>query len=116
MMTGIVIIAAIWAGSLLPPEHLPRIGGGDKLHHFAAYAACSFCWCAMVASMRSKLAWILGFATMGVAIECLQGASGIRHFELADMIANALGALVGGSLTLLVPRTWLATSPAVSTP
>lgn len=116
MLAGIAIIAVIWVGSLMPVERLPRVGGGDKLHHFAAYAACSFCWCALTSGLRGKLAWIIVFAIMGVAIEFLQGASGFRHFERADMVANALGAFTGGILTLLLPRNWLIPSPVPPIP
>lgn len=103
IVAGVLVVALIWVGSLMPVDRLPRIGGGDKLHHFAAYAACCFCWCALSTSLRDKLAWIISFAAMGVVIEFLQGASGFRHFERADMIANALGAITGGMLTLMVP-------------
>lgn len=92
----------------MPVERLPRFGGGDKFHHFAAYAVCSFCWCALATRMRGKLALISGIAAMGVVIEFLQGASGFRHFEYADMIANTLGAVTGGLFTLLLPRTLFA--------
>lgn len=114
IVIGLAILGIIWVGSLMPVERLPRVGGGDKLHHFAAYAVCSFCWCALAASLRGKLAWICGIAAMGVVIEFLQGASGFRHFERADMIANALGALTGGVFTLLIPRT-LYSPTAIST-
>jgi len=110
VIAGVVIVAAIWIGSLMPSP--PRVPGGDKLHHFAAYAICSFCWCALATGFRNKLLCIIGFATMGIVIEFLQGASGLRHFERADMIANALGALTGGALTLLLPRPVLAAPSA----
>lgn len=112
---GVIVVAIIWVASLLPVERLPRVGGGDKLHHFAAYAVCSFCWCALSMSLRGKLAWISGIAAMGVVIEFLQDASGFRHFEYADMIANTLGALTGGLFTLLLPRNRFAASAISST-
>lgn len=111
MVAGISVVILIWLGSLLPVDRLPRVGGGDKLHHFAAYAACSFCWCALAASSRGKLAWIIGLTTMGVVIEFLQGASGLRHFERTDMLANALGTIAGGTLTLLLPVARPAAAP-----
>lgn len=102
MAAGILIVVAIWVGSLMPAP--PRVPGGDKLHHFAAYALCGFFWCALAIRLRDKAICVVGVALMGVLIEFLQGASGLRHFERADMIANALGALAGGVLTLLIPR------------
>jgi VanZ family protein len=100
---GIAILAGIWIGSLMPIERLPRVGGGDKLHHFVAYAACGFWWCMLAATWRARIGWIVGLALMGVVIELLQGASGFRHFELADMVANATGAVIGGVLASLIP-------------
>lgn len=100
---GVAILAGIWVGSLMPIERLPRVGGGDKLHHFAAYAACGFWWCLFATTWRARIGWTIGLALMGGVIEVLQGASGYRHFEVADMIANAMGAVTGGTLATLMP-------------
>jgi VanZ family protein len=98
IIIGVAILAGIWIGSLMPIERLPRVGGGDKLHHFAAYAGCSLWWCLLASNWRTRTAWIAGLALMGIVIELLQGASGFRHFETADMLANAAGAVTGGVL------------------
>ncbi|MDX2220105.1 MAG: VanZ family protein [Burkholderiales bacterium] len=110
---GVLIVAAIWIGSLMPAP--PRMPGGDKIHHFAAYALCSFFWCALATRLRDKVMCVIGVALMGVLIEFLQGVSGLRHFESADMIANALGALTGGVFTLLIPRTLYSPTAVSST-
>jgi glycopeptide antibiotics resistance protein len=39
---------------------------------------------------------------MGVSLEFLQGMGGHRHFEYADMIANAVGVFLGLLLTTTV--------------
>ncbi len=98
---GLVIMATIWIVSLIPAP--PRVPGGDKLHHFAAYALVAFWWCALTGTIRAKLSWMLGLAAMGVLIEMLQGASGYRKFELADIVANSLGVICGGVLATVIP-------------
>lgn len=100
---GIAILAGIWIGSLMPIERLPRVGGGDKLHHFAAYAACGFWWCLLAGTWRTRAGWIVALAVMGSVIEVLQGMSGFRHFEVADMIANTTGTVSGGVFASLIP-------------
>ncbi|HVQ62451.1 MAG TPA: VanZ family protein, partial [Burkholderiales bacterium] len=45
-----------------------------------------------------QLGIALAFAAMGVGIEFLQGLTDYRTFDVADMIANALGAGLGWSL------------------
>jgi hypothetical protein len=41
---------------------------------------------------------------MGVALDVLQGQTGYRSFELADMAANALGVAAGAAAALILPR------------
>ena len=98
---GLVLVTTIWIVSLIPAP--PKVPGGDKFHHFAAYALVSFWWCTLASSIRSKLGWMLGLAVMGGLIEILQGQSGYRRFEIDDIIANSLGVICGGILTTLNP-------------
>lgn len=53
---------------------------------------------------RQQFVWALGFGVMGVVLEFLQGWSGYRTFDVVDMLADALGVLLGWWLT----RGWLA--------
>ena len=56
-------------------------------------------WFAMLFEGRARQAGIaIAFAAMGVAIEFLQGMTGYRTFEVADMIANGIGAGLGWGL------------------
>lgn len=98
---GLIIIAAIWIFSLIPGP--PKVPGGDKLHHFAAYALVAFWWCYLCRSFRVRLIWMLSLAAMGLLIEVLQGATGYRRFELADILANSLGVMCGGALASVIP-------------
>jgi VanZ family protein len=103
MLIGCAIVLGIWIGSLMPnPPALPNTGG-DKVHHFAAYALAALWWCAVLQGLRRCALAVVALVLMGVVIEFLQGASGYRHFELADMIANSLGAMTGGLISLTLP-------------
>lgn len=70
----------------------------DKFVHFAAYGSMAF-WFAMLFGGRYRqLGIAIAFAAMGVAIEFLQGLTDYRSFEVADMVANAIGAALGWGL------------------
>jgi VanZ family protein len=70
----------------------------DKLAHFVAYGSLAF-WFGMLYDGRGRqLRVALGFAAMGVALEFLQGLTDYRTFEVADMIANTIGAALGWGL------------------
>ena len=67
---------------------------GDKVAHFAAYGVLGAS--AIFARIRffgATLFTILGLAVYGAALEGLQGLASVRTPELADAVANALGAL-----------------------
>lgn len=90
---GVCIIVAIFVLSLMPGP--PGVPGSDKLHHFLAYGGCMFAWAMALARPKSRLVALLLICAMGVLIEFLQGWTGWRTFDVADMVANTLGALTG---------------------
>lgn len=103
---GILIVLTIWVVSLMPVP--PRLPGGDKWHHFLAYAGCAFWWCTVLKGRWLRIFAVALFALMGGIIEFAQGLTGYRHFETADMLANALGAVCGGALAASLPAwRWL---------
>jgi VanZ family protein len=87
----------------------------DKLAHFVAYGSLSF-WFGMIFVGRGpQLVIAVAFAALGVALEFLQGLTGYRSFEVADMVANAVGAGLGWCLvqtplrsTLALAERWIA--------
>jgi glycopeptide antibiotics resistance protein len=44
------------------------------------------------------------FILMGVALEFAQGATAYRSFEVADMLANTAGVILGWALVAAAPR------------
>lgn len=107
-LAGIAVLVAIWVLSLMPGNSLV-IPGSDKLHHALAYCACMFCWGQLNWSPGSRLKLAIAFILMGVVIECLQYLTPTRTFDALDMVANAIGTIVGWSIVtvqLSVERNW----------
>lgn len=73
----------------------------DKIGHFASYAVLMSWFCQLY---RRRIFYAAGFILMGVALEFVQGQLGYRSYEEADMLANALGVLLGWGVALLLPK------------
>ena len=93
-----VVVAAL----LLLPLSVPGPGGGDLVAHFLLFAAIAFA--AVGFSRRpGQLAWLtLATGALGMALEYAQGFVPYRTSEVADAVANGLGALAGYVAALLV--------------
>ncbi|WP_375202300.1 VanZ family protein [Hyphococcus sp.] len=70
----------------------------DKVAHFLAYAAlgAAAVW-AHLTVFSKRRGSALALAAYGVLLEWLQGLGGVRSPELADAVANGLGALSGAT-------------------
>src|SRR5258705_13169030 len=88
MVVSVVVL------SLIPVE-VDLGEGRDKLAHFLAYGSLSLGFGMLFGGRGRQLGIALAFSAMGVAIEFLHGLTGYRTFEIAAMIANAIGALRG---------------------
>jgi len=95
LVVGWLLVLLVIYLSLAPIAIEVPVDEGDKFGHVAAYAALMF-WFAnffVTLSRRSMLA--IGFVALGIALEFVQGWTGYRTFEVADMAADALGVAVG---------------------
>lgn len=97
---GWAIVAAIAWLSLTPSPPRLDVEQGDKIGHFVGYGTLMFWFCQLYPARRMRIAHAIGFAAMGVALEFAQGALGYRSFEPYDMVANALGVMLGWALAL----------------
>ena len=92
--------------SLLPGERMPTVPdwfslfSPDKVAHFGAYGVFALLLSVTFAEYQTKqplLKAIILATVYGVLMEILQGLSGTgRQFDPVDMVANFLGALLGG--------------------
>jgi uncharacterized protein YfiM (DUF2279 family) len=106
-LLGWGMVLTVFVLSLVPIDvDLGR--GSDKLEHFFAYAVLSFWFGLLHHRRRGQLGFTLGFIGMGVVIEFLQGLTDYRDFEIADMVADAIGAFVGLALLQTPLRNTLA--------
>jgi len=95
MAAGWLIVAAIIWLSVMPSPPDPGIEHADKFEHVLAYGALMFWFCQLHAGWRMRLAYAIGFAAMGIALEIAQGALPYRTYEELDMAANGLGVAAG---------------------
>jgi VanZ family protein len=104
----IAALAALLLLSLLPPSSLPPVQTGwDKADHALAWLALGLL--GMLAWPQRKGAVLVGLVAYGGAVELLQGMTGWRQPEWADLLADVLGlvaaVLVFGAMTALARRT-----------
>lgn len=92
---GALMLAGVALVSLIP---VADTGVGDKLAHVFTYFVLAG-WFALLAPNRWALAWtIVGLTLFGMLIELLQGMTGYRYAEWADVAANIAGTLIGAML------------------
>ena len=98
-LIGVMLIATVIYLSLTPkPPRLPLdIEWGDKLGHFLAYFTLMAWHAQLYRGAGIRLALVIAFIGMGIGLEYLQAAGGVRMFEWADALANSLGALAAFS-------------------
>ena len=76
------------------PPDTSVIEFGDKIVHLLGYI-CLFLWFAQIYSRQSHWRPAVGLVLLGIMIEFVQGQTGYRSFEVADMLANTTGVLIG---------------------
>ena len=82
--------------SLTPsPAVEMELPGGDKLLHFSAYATLMLWFGFIYLQGKSYLQIGAGLTLIGITMEILQGITGYRSFECADIICNFLGVVAG---------------------
>lgn len=99
-----MVAAIVWL-SLTPSPPKIDIEQGDKLGHFLGYGTIMAWFAWLYPARPARIGYALGFVAMGVALEFVQGALGYRTFEVFDMLANALGVMIGWAAWLIVERT-----------
>ena len=92
----LLVVLVLYLSLTSDPLQPPDIESGDKIGHFLAYFTLVFWFCQLY--KRNTHTLLLGlFVAMGVLLEFIQGQTGFRLFDVADMLANSAGA-VGGWL------------------
>ena len=95
LLLGWTMVFLIVYLSLTPaPVELP-LGQGDKIGHVLAYATLMSWFANLYEASVRRLTLALGFVALGVSLEFLQRWTGYRSFEVADMVAGAIGVAAG---------------------
>ncbi len=99
---GMLVLTAFL--SLMP---VSGVGGNDKLGHILMYA-CLSSWFSLLVIRYRSLWWVLiGLIAYGLLMEFLQGLTDYRSAEIADAIANSIGAGIGLAFRFTRLRDWL---------
>lgn len=80
------------------PSTIPHL---DKIQHLIAYTGMGFLMSQVFQKSEFIRAALICFI-YSFGIECLQGLTSYRSFELADLVVNLLGAVIGTSFTRYV--------------
>jgi VanZ family protein len=103
---GLLLVAGIVVGSLLPTSNLPDLDVSDKFEHALAYTLLAF-WYGSIVGRRALAATFVALLAFGGAMELLQGWMGLgRTADLMDLVANAIGILVGLLLSQTPLGSW----------
>jgi len=95
-------VALIVYLSVMPsPPQIP-VEGGDKAGHFGLYFVAALLFSILHRTSTAVLHG-LGLVALGIALEFVQRWLGYRSFEIADMVADAIGVAAGFGLAQLVP-------------
>ena len=97
----IFLALAIGYLSLSPLDDLPKAPGGDKLHHFIAYACLTFPM--MFANAQKWPRIMVPAIAYGGVIELVQPYVN-RYGEWLDFAANSAGCLIGAGLAIAASR------------
>ena len=102
LIFGWLLVLLVIYLSLAPIAIEVPVDQGDKLGHVAAYAALMFWFANVYETLSTRQMLAIAFVALGVGLEFVQGWTGYRTFEVADMAADALG--VAGGWALAPPR------------
>lgn len=89
-----LVLGIIWLSLTPTPIEVP-MAEGDKLGHILAYGALMVWFSSVYEGRILRVYLAIGFVAMGIALEFVQGWTGFRTFDVADMAASAVGVLAG---------------------
>lgn len=95
LIVGCTLLFIIVYLSLAPVATQAVATHSDKLGHVLAYAALMSWFASLYAGPSSRFKFALGFVAIGIALEFVQRWTGYRTFDVADMVANAIGVAAG---------------------
>lgn len=96
---GASLVIAVLSLSVMPMSNGVRLLlANDKSLHLVAYAGLMGWFTQIFRHDLTRLALAMLFVTMGVALEFVQYLTGLRQFDVFDMVANGCGVLLAWAL------------------
>ena len=95
LVPGWALVLCIVFLSVAPISIETGVEQGDKLSHAFAYGTLMVWFANLYGRLTGRRMFAAGFVTRGIALEFLQGWTGYRAFEVADMGADAAGVAAG---------------------
>ena len=102
LFVGWSMVVTVIYLSLAPVSIDVGVEQGDKYLHALAYSALMLWFASLYTGPARRLLLAAALVGMGIAIEFLQGLTDYRTFEIADMVADAVG--VGAGWLCAPPR------------
>ncbi len=94
-LIGLVVFMSLWPS---PPQTTVKFS--DKIGHLLAYFTLMAWFGQIYRTPRARLLWLVGLCAVGLALELIQGTMPTRSADVADALANAVGAFAGWLLTM----------------
>lgn len=102
---GLLLVAGVVVGSLLPGNDLPLILQRDKLVHAGSYFLLMI-WFAGIYEARLHLVIAVVLAALGFGLDAMQSGIATRSFDLRDVAANLTGVVTGLVLSRVLFAGW----------
>ena len=96
---GLLLIAIVVQQTLTPSPVGVAEKFSDKFLHVVGYFVLMGWFVQLCHQEKINLIWLVFFVVMGVGLEFLQGMSGVRQYEVNDMLANTCGAVLAWLLS-----------------
>ncbi len=98
-VTGCVLVVLTTFFSLIPLQsQLMDFKLSDKIEHLIVYMLLML-WFVQITRKGSYMWLAMGFISMGVVLEIMQGLTSYRRFDYSDILANTNGVLIGWIMT-----------------
>lgn len=96
LVIGLSIVCLVIYLSLTT-SGVPSLGGllNDKVSHALGYFGLMLWFTQLFSKNTTRLVLACLFIAMGVTLEFLQAYGGVRVYEVADMVANTTGVILG---------------------
>jgi VanZ family protein len=96
---GYLMVAFVVQQTLVPSPMSSGMDVSDKLLHTLGYFLLMGWFVQIYHGNSQKIICAAAFVAMGILLEFLQGWSGVRHYEIQDMLANGLGVVIAFGLS-----------------